>query len=553
MSRYEYIKTYVERIISLLSCAVRIEPGLIRDIRRIVAYDIADPGIEADIWCHPVMKGRLLGGATMDPTIAVDIREKLGNEPGVVMRQLLAKIREWHKQLPEEVWHEEVMNVPLSSRKYLPDSSDIFVARNYFREFCKRFSHSDENDAIWMKRWFKRFRSRAGRNIWYDRIIGKEIRSLDREVNGGVDGYVPPYEARIFGDDGKIKDIQLCIWQRGAHVIIGAANSDEGIAKHVDDLHLGDVLSSGGRFAVIKNISVRDRAGKANVKDVDIKDTFKMSSEEVDNVVYCNIGEVQDSVGVPVDERFDYQIITDYDCLDIATCEKPEWASRIGIDRIGLWADLTISNRTGQEIAQRLRWVQPGRIPRGREAVDGQRRGANSNEIIHRGIWVFETLCTRKMWLTVKGNGTDGIKDLEQPVGNVSYSDVRSFLSALNGKLIGGIVELPEIRELYNAITKHRLDEARAHGKGINKRERRIKREWCRDNVAGSTYESWCRQGPVQPGWHGILHRAVCDIENVLMVGIKAYDTEAFVEEQKSPDIGFRCIISDARAPRLDH
>jgi hypothetical protein len=51
---------------------------------------------------------------------------------------------------------------------------------------------------------------------------------------------------------------------------------------------------------------------------------------------------------------------SDRDELTVARITKPDWASAMGRDRFGLFAELSVAGKGGGEVIQRLRWVPPG-------------------------------------------------------------------------------------------------------------------------------------------------------------------------------------------------
>ena len=44
------------------------------------------------------------------------------------------------------------------------------------------------------------------------------------------------------------------------------------------------------------------------------------------------------------------------------TAHQPTWASAIGRDQYGLWAEFEFESPQGQPLRQKMRWIPPGRF-----------------------------------------------------------------------------------------------------------------------------------------------------------------------------------------------
>jgi formylglycine-generating enzyme required for sulfatase activity len=120
---------------------------------------------------------------------------------------------------------------------------------------------------------------------------------------------------------------------------------------------------------------------------------------------------------------------------------RPAWASGIGRDRFGLWAEFTI----GESVRQRLRWIPPGRFvmgsppgEQGRYSDEGQRTLR-----IAEGFWLFVTPCSQTLWEAVMGENPSRFRSPTRPVEQVSWTDCQGFAKKLNGLLDGLTLSLP--------------------------------------------------------------------------------------------------------------
>lgn len=154
-----------ERLLRLVSPAVRIEPGLLRAARLLLAPEAADAATEADLWQHPALVGDSAAGATIEPEQARALREAFAaQEPVALRRRLLRLVRTWRRDLPPEIWFDELLNDDPAARGSGPETPDLDAldadladARGYFQAFCHevaldRMDTLPGNDRDWLER-----------------------------------------------------------------------------------------------------------------------------------------------------------------------------------------------------------------------------------------------------------------------------------------------------------------------------------------------------------------------------------------------------------------
>ncbi len=136
------------------------------------------------------------------------------------------------------------------------------------------------------------------------------------------------------------------------------------------------------------------------------------------------------------------RVSSDLEELVIDVMNRPTWASAIGRDEFGLWAEFTI----GDVVRQRLRWIPPGRFVMGSPPDEA---GRFDWELLPRtvriaeGFWLFDTPCTQELWQAVMGDNPSRFRSPTQPVEQVSWEDCRGFVDKLNGLLEGLTLSLP--------------------------------------------------------------------------------------------------------------
>jgi formylglycine-generating enzyme required for sulfatase activity len=122
------------------------------------------------------------------------------------------------------------------------------------------------------------------------------------------------------------------------------------------------------------------------------------------------------------------------------------WATDTGEDAHGRWATFTIPGRNGSRVAQRLRWIPPGRFLMGSPPGEEGRydnEGPQHEVTLATGFWLFDTPCTQALWDAVMGDNPSRFETPARPVETVSFEDVQAFLQRLNAQAPGLDLSLP--------------------------------------------------------------------------------------------------------------
>jgi hypothetical protein len=94
------------RLAELISPASRVEPALLRQVRREFAPDLG-PEIEADLWFGPLAESYGANGFVLDPEFAEILRERLTRRPERLLDRVAESIARSHAQEPESIRLEE--------------------------------------------------------------------------------------------------------------------------------------------------------------------------------------------------------------------------------------------------------------------------------------------------------------------------------------------------------------------------------------------------------------------------------------------------------------
>ncbi len=121
---------------------------------------------------------------------------------------------------------------------------------------------------------------------------------------------------------------------------------------------------------------------------------------------------------------------------------RPQWADIIGVDKYGLFADVSIKG-----VIQRMRWIHPGEFLMGSPEDEPERY---DDEVLHkvlltRGYWLADTACTQELWEAVMGKrkNSSNFKGAQRPVDSVSWDDCMKFYIKINKMKPGLALRFP--------------------------------------------------------------------------------------------------------------
>ena len=380
------LKVRAERLLQLVSPAVRIEPGLLRAARLLLPPDCADAGTEADVWQHPDLISRSAAGATLNPERAKALGAAFASqfEPELQSR-FASLLRSWRGYLPKEIWFEELLNLPHAAQTAAEVAQDLPYARDYFAEFVR--DCGDEGASVNGNdlEWFSRVGRRAER-LWRDKQVGDDLKRLSYVLHGQDSNYRFPADFRpdlIRQPDRRPR--RLVVRQQGEMLEWVAAEASP------SGSYLADCTSRNGLIQV-------------------------------------------------------ESLPTDRDPSFWRSGQPPSWADDWGTDEYGHWGTFSIENQQGKKITQRMRWIKPGTFLMGSPENEPERRrneGPQHSVTIRQGYWLFDTACTQALWEAVMGENPSGFKGPDHPVESISWRDCQNFLKRLNQRLPGLDLTLP--------------------------------------------------------------------------------------------------------------
>ena len=159
-------------------------------------------------------------------------------------------------------------------------------------------------------------------------------------------------------------------------------------------------------------------------------------------------------LGAPV--RLDWEPATDFEGPQSGSLPNRGFrAESVAIDAFmvlgadlahGLFLDVSIAG-----VVQRFRWIEPGEFWMGSPADEAERfddEGPRHRVRLTQGFWLSETACSQALWQAVMGeNPSRFTDDRQNPVERVSWDDVQDFLQKLSEGLASVRAELPSEAE----------------------------------------------------------------------------------------------------------
>ena len=388
------LRERADRLLRLVSPAVRIEPGFLRAVRLSQGADEADAGTESDVWQHPAIASTHSDAATLDPNRARELRVAFAAEPIDRQRQILALLRVWRGHLPQEIWFEEIRDLAPVSREALPDMADLEDARRFFDSICDRLEPTpDIPSEAAVGAWMGRIRARATDDFWTIDEVGTRLLRVDWLRNRHRPDYRPPVpcDPALLPPPAGQPEYRYELRQEGDELVLFPAPSPTAVSATDAGSHLS-TLSTANQLVQIFRTTRADR------------NAFWQSGQ------------------------------------------PPDWADDWGTDEYGHWVTFSVANKKGNKVTQRMRWIEPGTFLMGSPEDELERdddEGPQHPVTISRGFWLFDTACTQALWEAVMGKNPRAFKGAERPVENVSWHDCQDFLKRLNERVPGIDLVLP--------------------------------------------------------------------------------------------------------------
>jgi formylglycine-generating enzyme required for sulfatase activity len=357
--------------------ALRLEPGLLRSLRRMVP-DAVDASLESDVWQHEWLASNHIDGARND---RADIKELLQGEferlddsarCWVLSTQRRFRISTGFRSL----WQLEFLNQTLRTRRLLPEyEQDRAAMRRTLEEYLsyvrRQEIHPEKQDQIV---WYAK---RASEAALRDEDVGDSVRHLQQAFRE----HETVHPATRIGDipgDGIARSVTL------------AGHADGIAAERIQQL-------AEKPFHVARRVVLHSTS---------------------------NLLELHVLKGAVQAER---------DRFFWKSGTKPLWVSDYGTDAYGAWCEFQIPRIESQGmVTQRLRWIPPGSFLMGSPTHETGRHLDEGPQIVitlQQGYWLADTPVTNDLWNAVESMGNSLLE--EYPKVNKSWDDCWLWLGKL--------------------------------------------------------------------------------------------------------------------------
>ncbi|MDP2431614.1 MAG: formylglycine-generating enzyme family protein [Pseudomonadota bacterium] len=408
----------LEHLLTLLSCARRIEPELIRALRLLDPVLAAEPGLEALVWSHPSAISADEQLCVWKPDQVAAYRRRFQDLPPSLQLAVFDAMLHVHRLRGRAIEAQEI----------LVWASHVDAATAQARQ--------QEIEAS--ERWWRGFQSDTEQSPDNPELLAFARQTLAAQA---TDAVFVAHHTDLIGPLWAIAQA----WRQGEAVAVPEGLPTAGLAAWISrhgvtyrpaDYHLaqsGDRLwllpeqengqSRLGMPQWLAGIEVRETGGSRRYLSPD--------------------GQAQELARLAPGQRT--TLATPGLRHTVSQLQRPTWAREFGRDGYGVYADLEIAG-----VTQRLRWIEPGEFWMGSpedepERID--REVPRHRVLLTQGYWLSDTACTQAFWQGVMGSNPSHFKEGEEaphrPVERVSWDDVQEFLGKLQAHLPGAEAVLP--------------------------------------------------------------------------------------------------------------
>ncbi|MDP2867440.1 MAG: formylglycine-generating enzyme family protein [Methyloversatilis sp.] len=411
--------TQLERLLTLLSCARRIEPELLRAIRLLDPALAGEPGLEALVWSHPTAIDADEALCLWKPASAAAYRQHFRRLPAALQLAVFDALMHLHRVRGRSIEAQEILA--------WASHVDPATARQRQQEIAAA------------EGWWQAFRHDADTTPDNPELLAFARQTLAAQA---ADQVFVEDQAEIIGPVWAIAQAEA--WRQGRPLEVPdglpAARLGEWLSRHgalsrPADYHLAQ---STDRLLLLPAATGQSRLGMPlRLAEIEVQEARGPRRYLRPD------GQPRELARLAPGQRT--TLATPGLRHSVSQLPRPAWAQEFGRDGYGAYADLEIAGLT-----QRLRWIEPGEFWMGSpddEAKRGDDEGPRHRVLLTQGYWLSDSACTQALWQALMGANPSYFKEGEEapqrPVENVSWDDVQDFLARLQAGLPGAVATLP--------------------------------------------------------------------------------------------------------------
>ena len=415
--------TGVDNLLTLLSPFLKVEPSLLRAARKLLVAHKVDAELsvdtEAQIWSHPDVESNAMAFA-IKAEATQGYRNKFKKLDSSLKLAVGELIQSHHRHLPDVIRYEELATyfdlVGDEDREALQRAVEQYqqrlAATLYQRKgnlqsaagltaYVRRHGHR-QNSGLWNSLWL-----RAAWALTYQ----EDLKAGQVTLPPGLTlNQVMPFISDLS------KGQHYTLRQQGNQLTLSA---QEETTEPKKAAALSEIFMAGDFIEV-------SQQGPA--KALSAGQTLTSGNH----------------LEIPLSPHHPITLSSGNTALTIAPFTKPSWATSVGYDDYGLFAEL----RYG-EVVQRFRWINPGQFQMGSPESELQRYDDEQQHEVHlsEGYWLADTVCSQALWLGVMGENPSRFNGHDKPVEQVSWDDTKEFIERLNKDIAELAVRLPSEAE----------------------------------------------------------------------------------------------------------
>jgi formylglycine-generating enzyme required for sulfatase activity len=404
-----------EQLLTMLSAANRLEPELLRAIRKLLPETRDDPGWESRVWQSPLVASPHSTAADLDTNERNKwFPHQFGQQPQSLREEVLSLMRRARQNGLEDVWVGELLGLDGDSQRLIP-ARDLELAERQILSLAEPGNRAQLDDyARWLSRLGKQLTSLPE----MDESVRKALAHIVQQLQGRNEGVVAPWMPSRVTPQPTFPELRFQLEQRGDRFLLREAtefaSSGDSQVK-VTAAQTGWGKKSGERGIRSERIgSSRPGSLLGEIRSKSLE--FRIQEHEGDRAEFAA-------------QRF-WQ-----------SGNSPAWVHQFGIDEFGPWCSFVI-----EEIESFLRWIPAGSFLMGSAETEEGRQpneGPQHEVTISPGFWMGETLCTQEIWSAVMGNYPSRFSGPQRPVENVSWERVQRFFKQINQNFQGISFQLP--------------------------------------------------------------------------------------------------------------